>query len=117
MGYSPHPTMNEQKSKSKQKRRRFSPENKVRILRLHLVEKVTLSEVCTTEDISPDRFYTWQKQFFEGGAAAFEPAPKPGQDPKERRIGELESELTRKVAVIGELAQELVEAKKPLGGS
>ena len=27
----------------------------------------------------------------------------------------MEEELTRKVAVIGELAQELVEAKKPLG--
>ena len=26
-------------------------------------------------------------------------------------------EVTRKVAVIGELAQELVEAKKPLGAS
>ena len=102
--------------KTKKTRRHFSPEDKVRILRLHLVEKTPLSEICSAEGIAPTQFYTWQKQFFEGGAAAFAPT-RGGQDPKERRIGELETELTRKVAVIGELAQELVEAKKPLGGS
>jgi len=101
---------------TKRKRRKFNAEEKVRILRLHLLEGTPVSEVCRTEEISPTLFYQWQKTFFEEGVAAFDRTRR-GPDPKDSRISDLESELNRKVAVIGELAQELVEAKKPLGGS
>jgi transposase-like protein len=100
---------------SKRTRRRFSAQDKLRIIRLHLLEKKPISEVCKEEDITPAQFYSWQKRLFEGGASAFEKTSR--ADPRDRRIGDLEAELGRKVAVIGELAQELVEAKKPLGGS
>jgi len=101
---------------TKRKRRKFSAEDKVRILRLHLLEATPISEVCSAEGISPTLFYQWQKTFFEEGAAAFDRARR-RPDSRDTKIDNLEKELTRKVAVIGELAQELVEAKKPLGGS
>jgi len=101
---------------SKRTRRHFSAQDKIRILRLHLLEAQPLSEVCKAEEITPALFYSWQNRLFEGGASAFEKGP-PKTDPRDRRIDELETELGRKVAVIGELAQEIVEAKKPLGGS
>src|SRR5688572_4539751 len=52
-------------------RRHFSPADKIKILRLHLLEKIPISEVCEKHDITPTQFYQWQKIFFENGAAAF----------------------------------------------
>ena len=101
---------------TKRKRRKFSAQEKVSILRLHLLEGTPISEVCASKGISPTLFYQWQKTLFEEGTAAFE-RNRNRPDPKDRKIDQLEGELTRKVAVIGELVQELVEAKKPLGGS
>jgi transposase-like protein len=46
-------------------RRYHSPADKVRILRLHLLEGRAISEICEAEDIYPMMFYQWQKTFFE----------------------------------------------------
>ena len=42
-------------------RKHFSPEQKVTILRLHLLEKVPVSDVCDKYEIQPTVFYRWQK--------------------------------------------------------
>ena len=55
----------------KQKLKRYSPDEKVAILRRHLLEQVPVSELCREHDLHPNVFYRWQKEFFEGGAAAF----------------------------------------------
>jgi len=55
----------------KKPRRQYSPEEKVRILRLHLLEGKAVSEICEREGIHPTLFYQWQRTFFENGAAAF----------------------------------------------
>ena len=52
-------------------RRNFSPEQKVTILREHLIERVPVSDVCDKHQIQPTLFYQWQKTFFEKGNAAF----------------------------------------------
>lgn len=54
------------------KRKRFSAEKKVRLLRLHLIEKQPLSQVCDENGLNPNVFYRGQKQFFENSAAAFD---------------------------------------------
>ena len=41
------------------------------ILRRVLLEGQAVSAVCEEHDLSPTLFSTWQKQFFENGAAAF----------------------------------------------
>jgi hypothetical protein len=48
---------------NKQTRRQHSPEDKVRILRLHLLEGKPVSEICEAEGIHPTLFYQWQKTF------------------------------------------------------
>ena len=73
---------------TKRKRRQFSAEDKVRIIRLHLLEGTPVSEVCASEGISPTLFYQWQKTLFEEGAAAFERARR-RPDPRDRKIGEV----------------------------
>ncbi len=51
-------------------RRKFTGEEKMAILRRHLVEKVPVSDVCDKVGIHPTLFYRWQKELFEHGAAA-----------------------------------------------
>jgi transposase-like protein len=51
--------------------RHHHPESfKVALLRRHLLEQVPVSELCRKHDLHPNVFYRWQKEFFEGGAAA-----------------------------------------------
>ena len=52
----------------KNKRKRFTAEEKVRLLRLHLIEKQPISDLCDQHGLNPNVFYRWQKQFFENGA-------------------------------------------------
>jgi len=53
------------------KRKKFSPEEKVGLLRLHLIEKELVSDICDRHGLNPNVFYRWQKIFFENGATAF----------------------------------------------
>jgi len=99
----------------KRTRRKFTGEEKVAILRRHLVDKVPVSDVCEEVGLQPTQFYTWQKQFFENGAAAFARSGKPKADKREERIAALESKLRRKDEVLGELMEEHVALKKERG--
>jgi transposase-like protein len=103
----------------KRPRRQHSPEDKVRILRLHLVERKAISEICEAEGIHPTLFYQWQKTFFEKGTAAFEGGRSPSRvvGQNERKIEALESKLRRKDEVIAEIMEDLVRTKKENGES
>ena len=61
----------------KKQRKHYTPEEKVAILRRHLLEKEPISEFCDELGLQPTVFYRWQKEFFENGAAAFEPKGGP----------------------------------------
>ena len=101
-----------------QQRRHFSPEQKVALLRQHLVEKVPISEVCETNGIAVNLFYLWQKTFFENGPAAFtanDKRRKAATDGKDRQIADLQAKLQRKHEVLSELMEEHVQLKKALG--
>lgn len=97
------------------RRRRFTSEEKVRVLRRHLVDKVPVSEVCEQERIQPTQFYNWLKQFFENGAAAFERQPSRPDRREAERIEALEAKLRKKDEVISELMEDHVKLKKELG--
>ena len=99
-------------------RRSFTPEQKVALLRLHLLEKKPVSDICQEHDLSVNLFYLWQKQFFENGAAAFTNTAKrhkTQQDLKDRTIAALQDKLLRKNEVLAELMEEHVQLKKELG--
>jgi transposase len=99
-------------------RRHFAPEQKVALLRLHLLEKKPISDICEEHHLSVNLFYLWQKQFFENGAAAFANTGnrlKATQDAKDRKIAALEEKLQRKNEVLAELMEEHVQLKKELG--
>jgi len=99
-------------------RRHYSPEQKVALLRLHLLEKKPVSDICQEHNLAVNLFYLWQKQFFENGTAAFEntgKTRKPQEDAKDRKIAALEEKLQRKNEVLSELMEEHVQLKKALG--
>jgi len=99
---------------SERQRRRFAPEEKVAIVRRHLLEQVTVSDLCDEYGIQPTVFYRWQKQLFENAATAFDRHKDPTL-PLTRRIAKLEQKLTSRNEVIAELMEEQVKAKKELG--
>jgi transposase len=99
-------------------RKHYSAPDKVAILRLHLLEKKPVSDVCDQFGISPNLFYRWQREFFENGAAAFTTYGKPRkaiEEGKDRKIAALEDKLRVKNEVLAELMEEHVQLKKELG--
>jgi len=101
------------------KRKKFSPEEKVRLLRLHLVEKVPVSDICDQHGLNPNVFYRWQQQFFENGVAAFAQTGTERKDSGakklERQNAQLKAKLANKDEVIAEIMASHVALKKSLG--
>ena len=99
----------------KQKLKRYSPDEKVVILRRHLLEQVPVSELCREHELHPNVFYRWQKEFFEGGAATFAKESSVQIKSLTKRITTLEGQLARKNEVLAEVTEAYVRVKKTLG--
>ncbi len=69
----------------RKERKHFTPEEKVAILRRHLVDKVPVSELCEELGLRPTVFYRWQKELFENGAAAFQSQERPHRQVEEKQ--------------------------------
>ncbi|MBF0440258.1 MAG: transposase [Magnetococcales bacterium] len=102
----------------KKTRKRYTAEEKVSILRMHLLEKTPISDLCDQHRLHPTMFYRWQKEFFENGVLAFKGTSETKREIESRdhRIAEMEGHLVAKNEVIAELMQEHVALKKRLGG-
>jgi transposase len=100
----------------KRSRKNYTAEEKVAILRRHLLDRVPVSDLCEELNLQPTVFYRWQKEFFENGTVAFQ-SPRMTNKPyiAEKRIAALEEKLRRKNEVLGELMEEHVQLKKNLG--
>jgi len=98
-------------------RKRYMAEEKVAILRRHLLDEVPVSNLCEELGLQPTVFYRWQKEFFENGAAAFQATERPDRqaEEKQKRIEFLERKLQTKDEVLAELMAEHVALKKSLG--
>ena len=48
-------------------RRRFSAEEKIRIVLEGLKGEASIAEICRREGISPNLYYSWSKEFLEAG--------------------------------------------------
>jgi transposase len=102
-------------------RRHFTPQQKVAILREHLVEHVPVSDLCDKHKLhrsirqsdSVLVFCQWQKAFFENGTKVFESRRPRSQSlsEEEDKIAALETKLRNKTEVV----EELVRRKKSLG--
>ena len=99
----------------KKQRKHYAPEEKVAILRRHLLDKETISRLCDELGLQPTVFYRWQKGFFENGASAFEQKRPSNNSAEQERIAYLERKIQTKDEVLAELMAEHVAIKKEIG--
>ncbi len=98
-------------------RRHFSATEKVAILKRHLLDKVPVSDLCDELQLYPNQLYSWLKEFFENGHAAFDNGRKSKaiDDAQQKKIEQLEAKLQRKNEVMAELMEAHTVLKKELG--
>jgi transposase-like protein len=101
----------------RKERKHYTAEEKVAILRRHLLEQVPVSELCEEHGLQPTVFYRWQKELFENGATAFQAKERPIRqvEEKQKRIEFLEKKVQTKDEVLVELMAEHIALKKSLG--
>src|SRR4029079_4897883 len=99
----------------KKQRKQYAPEEKVAILRRHLLEKEPISKLCDEVGLQPTVFYRWQKEFFENGAAAFEQKRPTNHSADQERIAYLQKKIQTKDEVLAELMAEHIALKKDIG--
>jgi transposase len=101
------------------KRKFLTPEQKIAIVREHLLEGVPESALVDKHKIHAVQFYQWQKLLVEQGAVVFERKPnahnvRRQESAKDEKIEQLEAKIKNKNDVMAEL----LEGKRtpPAGG-
>jgi len=98
-----------------EKRRQYTPQEKVSILRRHFLDKVPVSDLCDEYGLHPTMFYRWQKVFFEHGVSAFQAQQNSVEKQLKKKIASLEAKLSQKNEVLAEVMEAHVLLKKSLG--
>ena len=96
----------------KNRRRKISSEQKVKILREHLDNEVSITDLAEKYGIHPNVISRWKKELFEGAVAIFNKQRKSEDKRKEAKIAKLEATLQKRDTLISHLVSENVELKK-----
>jgi len=99
----------------RKKRKSYRSDEKVSIIRRHLLDGVQVSDLCDEYTLQPTVYYRWQKTFFEGGSAAFEKDSTREIKQLKDSIKQLENQLSRKNDVLAEVMEDYVNCKKKSG--
>jgi transposase-like protein len=95
------------------KRKRYTAEEKAKILREVIEEGKSISQVADQYELSPNNIFKWRKQFLESGSQIFQiNRTDISSKADKRKIAALEDKLKHKDEVIAELAEELLALKK-----
>ena len=92
------------------KRRRWSAEDKLRIVLAGLSGDIEVSELCRREGINPTQYYGWKKQLMGSAGKVF----ANGSDKPTAKQQRMEAELNRAKDVIAEITAENLDLKKGL---
>jgi transposase-like protein len=95
------------------KRKSYTAEEKVKILREVLEDGKSISQVADKYGLHPNNIFNWRKQLFEGGLQTFRiKRTDISSKADDRKITALEDKIKQKDEVIAELAEELLGLKK-----
>jgi len=100
---------------SEKNRKNFGPEEKIRILKEHLLEGKAVSDLCEPYGTHPTQFYRWQKERFEQGKRVFERERESANGRWQKKLAAVEAKLTRQNEGLAELMEEPMTLKKVLG--
>jgi len=95
-----------------QTRRRFSAEDKIRIVLEGFRKEMPVSDLCRREGISSALYYSWLKDFMEAGKARLKGDTL--RDATQGEVKELRRENVRLKELVGEQALEIQLLKKSL---
>lgn len=98
----------------KKEQRSWSAEEKTRVLRRHLIEKIPVSKVCEEEKVAPSMYHRWQEQLFQNAVLALE-GKRAERNPEAQKIEKLEQKIRQKDEVLAELMAEHIALKKEFG--
>lgn len=98
------------------KRTHYTAEMKVKIVREHLENQVSMSDLCEKHGVHPNLFYKWKKELFEGAIETFSGKRKQGNKKEATRAKALEEKLKKKDYLIAELLEENISLKKNTSG-
>jgi transposase-like protein len=98
----------------KKVRRHWSADEKIKLLRRHLIENVPISKICEDASLAPSLFHRCQEQLFQNAALALE-GKRPERNQDQQRIEKLESKIRQKDEVLAELMAEHISLKKEFG--
>jgi len=96
---------------SQDKRRRWTPTEKMRIVLAGMQANVDVAELCRCEGINPTQYYGWKKQLLSSASQVFDAVARRKQPGVEARK---EAKIQRLERVIAEITAENLELKKGL---
>ena len=98
-------------------RRKYTPEEKVRIVLEGFRREVAVNELCRREGIKPGAYYAWTKDFIEAGKERL--TRDTVRDATRREIDELKRENAELKHLVADLSLDVYRLKKtaipPLG--
>lgn len=95
-------------------RKKYSSEEKIRIVLEGLRGEMSIAELCRKEGIQPNVYYTWSKEFLEAGKKRLQ-----GDTVREAtssEVGDLKKENDQLKALVAELSLKNRVLKKTLSG-
>jgi len=97
---------------SSTKRRRWTADEKLRIVLAGLDGTIEVSELCRREGIQPTQYYGWKKQLLSSASKVFDNHHGKPAVQQQR----LETEISRLKSVVAEITAENLDLKKGLLG-
>ena len=91
-------------------RRKYTPEEKIRIVLEGFRRKATVNDLCRREGIKPHSYYAWTKEFMEAGKERL--SRDTVRDATRQEIVELRRENGELKQLVGEISLQVSRLKK-----
>ena len=91
-------------------RRKYTPEEKIRIVLEGFRREVTVNDLCRREGVKPHSYYAWTKEFMEAGKERL--SRDTVRDATRQEIVELRRENGELKQLVGELSLQVSRLKK-----
>jgi len=91
-------------------RRKYTPEEKIRIVLEGFRREVVVSDLCRREGIKPSAYYAWTKEFMEAGKERL--TRDATRDATRQEINEMKRENTELKSLVADLSLEAYRLKK-----
>ena len=91
-------------------RRKYTPEEKVRIVLEGFRREVAVNELCRREGIKPGAYYAWTRDFMEAGKERL--SRDAARDATRQEIEQIKRENTDLKSVVADLSLEVYRLKK-----